>query len=180
MESSPISLMPRQRGHCQSLATVLVWELGSFSKSFCMFFSACVLYSHRTCSQFSFFWMVSIRKELTVVMSLAAEMDQVNSSASPWAVQASPCCACSQACLSVAEFCGFGGWTTCAHSSLWAEPCYPTCGCGVSGMLHPGSGLLSARVRFYLEKLKTQFWPSGNHMDSTHTDEFFSKCVKYS
>ena len=56
MESSPISLMPRQRGHCQSPAAVLVWELGSFSKGFCMFFfSACVLYSHQICSQFSFF-----------------------------------------------------------------------------------------------------------------------------
>ena len=42
MESSPISLMPRQRGHCQSPAAVLVWELGSFSKGFCMFFFFCL------------------------------------------------------------------------------------------------------------------------------------------
>ena len=105
-------------------------------------FSACVLYSNLIFSQFSFFWMISISKELTVLMSLAAEMNQVNSSASPWAVQASPCCACSQVCLRVVEFCGLGGWTMCAHSRLCAEPCYPTCGCRVSGMFHPGSSLM--------------------------------------
>ena len=27
----------RQSGHCQSRATVLVWDLGSVSKGFCMF-----------------------------------------------------------------------------------------------------------------------------------------------
>lgn len=156
-ELSP-SADARQRGIASPWPQCSFGSLAASLRVFVCFFCLCALLSSNFAISFAFSeWCI----ERLIVMESGSRDGSGELKCVHLSSAGLPCCACSQACLIVAKILWFGAGpivlTTGWHGQ---RPDHPHMDVG-SGMLHPGSGLLSARVRFYLEKLKTQFWPSG-------------------
>lgn len=180
MESSPAQPDAEAEGALPVPGHKAVWELGSFSAGvFVCFFLLVCFYSHRTCSQFSFS-SVSIRKELTVVMSLAAEMDQATQVRPP--EQCRPPLLCLQP--GVPQRCGipsFGAGPRVLTAGCGQNPVTPHVDVGVSGMLHPECLLSAVQSQILLRETQdtvlAPFWePHGQYTYRW----IFHKCVKYS